>query len=120
MSPKPEEIAMRFAQRCARPLIFSSHSFRCEILDEPQMKPFDLIIGIAMIIILMSCVGAFAQPLPQPKPIGPGGSCGHGWYASGSYCMPSAGAQDAVPLPPNGVCAWGWTRSGSFCLRSGS
>ena len=35
-----------------------------------------------------------------------------------SYCVPSQGAQDAVPKPPNGPCPWGWTSSGSFCLRS--
>jgi hypothetical protein len=62
---------------------------------------------------------AAAQALPQPLPPGPGGSCGHGWTRSGSFCVPRAGAQDAIPLPPNGNCPWGWTRSGSFCLRSG-
>ena len=61
-----------------------------------------------------------AQPLPQPKPTAPGGSCPHGYTSSGSFCVPSQGAQDAIPLPPNGTCPHGWTRSGSFCLRSGS
>jgi hypothetical protein len=61
---------------------------------------------------------ALAQPLPQPKPHGLGGSCPHG-SSSGSFCVPRAGAQDAIPLP-NGTCPHGWTRSGSFCLHSGS
>ena len=61
---------------------------------------------------------AVAQPLPQPKP--PSGTCPHGFSASGSFCVPRQGAQDAVPLPPNANCPFGWTRSGEFCLRSGS
>jgi hypothetical protein len=63
---------------------------------------------------------AYGQPQPLPKPIGPGGSCPHGYAASGSYCTPSQGAQDAIPKPPNGTCPFGWTASGSYCLRSGS
>ena len=62
---------------------------------------------------------AHAEPLPQPRPAIPGGSCPFGYFSSGSYCVPSQGAQDAVPKPPNGTCPWGWTSSGSFCLRSG-
>ena len=72
---------------------------------------------VAIIITLLPSL-ALAQPLPQPKP--PGGSCPHGYTSSGSFCVPSQGAQDAVPLPPNGTCPHGWTRSASFCLRSGS
>jgi hypothetical protein len=29
-----------------------------------------------------------AQPLPQPKAAGPGGSCPHGYSSSGSFCVP--------------------------------
>jgi hypothetical protein len=39
---------------------------------------------------------------------------------SGSFCVPSQGAQDAIAKPPNGACPFGWTSSGSYCLRSGS
>jgi hypothetical protein len=39
-------------------------------------------------------IAALAQPLPQPMPPGPGGSCAHGWSRSGSFCVPCAGAQD--------------------------
>jgi hypothetical protein len=76
---------------------------------------------------LLSVSGAFssasaphAPPLPVPKPTGPGGSCPHGYTPSGSFCVPSSGAQDAIAKPTNGNCPWGWTASGSFCLRSGS
>lgn len=74
---------------------------------------------LAVVIALLSPSLAFAQPLPQPLPPGPA-SCPHGYTASGSFCVPRQGAQDAIPLPANGNCPWGWTRSGSFCVRSGS
>ncbi len=60
-----------------------------------------------------------AEPLPLPKPPGPGGSCPHGYFSSGSFCVPSQGAQDAIAKPAGGSCPFGWTASGSFCLRSG-
>jgi hypothetical protein len=75
---------------------------------------------LAAIIIALLPSLALAQPLPQPKPAGPGGSCPHGYTSSGSFCVPREGAQDAIPKPPNGTCPWGWTASGSYCLRSGS
>jgi hypothetical protein len=62
---------------------------------------------------------AAAEPLPVPRPAGPGGSCPSGYTTSGSYCVPTQGAQDAIPKPSNGTCPWGWTSSGNFCLRSG-
>jgi hypothetical protein len=73
-------------------------------------------------ITVLALVGsaALADPLPQPKPLGPGGSCPFGYMSSGSYCVPSAGASDSIPKPPSGSCPWGWLASGSFCLRSGS
>jgi hypothetical protein len=46
---------------------------------------------------------ALAQPLPQPKPIGPGGSSPHAYTSSGSLCVPREGAREAIPLPPNGT-----------------
>jgi hypothetical protein len=63
---------------------------------------------------------AHADPLPQPKPPGLGGSCPHGYNSSGSFCVPGQNAQDAIPLPRGGTCPWGWTASGSYCLKSGS
>lgn len=78
-----------------------------------MMKPI-----FAVIIALLPSLALAQQPVP--KPAGAGGSCPHGYTASGSFCVPSQGAQDAIALPPNGSCPHGWTRSGSFCLRSGS
>jgi hypothetical protein len=75
------------------------------------------LIVIALIVWLAS---AFPEPLPVPKPAGPGGSCPHGYTTSGSFCVPSQGAQDAIAKPANGTCPFGWTASGSYCLRSGS
>jgi hypothetical protein len=72
-----------------------------------------------IIAFMLLTTGASAEPLPQPRTTGPGGSCPHGYFTSGSYCVPSQGAQDAVPKPPNGTCPFGWTSSGSFCLRNG-
>ena len=59
------------------------------------------------------------EPLPVPKRPGLGGSCSHGYIASGSFCTPSPGASDAIAKPSNGTCPWGWIASGSYCLRNG-
>lgn len=69
--------------------------------------------------LIVAATAASAEPLPVPKPVGPGGSCPYGYFTSGSFCVPSQGAQDAIPKPPNGTCPFGWTSSGSYCLRSG-
>ena len=74
---------------------------------------------IFAIVLLLASVAA-AEPLPVPKPSGPGGSCPFGYSSSGSFCTPSQGAQDAIAKPPNGTCPFGWISSGSYCLRSGN
>jgi hypothetical protein len=71
-------------------------------------------------IITIIATTALAEPLPVAKPPGHGGSCPWGYTSSGSYCVPSRGAQEAVAKPPNGTCPWGWISSGSYCLRNGS
>jgi hypothetical protein len=53
-----------------------------------------------IIVFLLIITTAHAEPLPQPRPPGPGGSCPYRYFSSGSFCVPSQGAQDAVP---NGV-----------------
>jgi general secretion pathway protein D len=55
-----------------------------------------LIAAIATFAMLPPSL-ALAQPLPQPKPVGPGGSCPHGCTSSGSSSV-RAGATAA----PNG------------------
>jgi hypothetical protein len=71
------------------------------------------------IVAFMLTPPAFGDPLPVPRPPGPGGSCPCGYTTSGSYCVPSAGASDAVAKPATGTCPWGCLASGSYCLRSG-
>jgi general secretion pathway protein D len=44
-------------------------------------------IRIATIVTALLPSLALAQPLPQPKPSGPGGSCPHGYTPSGSFCV---------------------------------
>ena len=68
--------------------------------------------------IVLGITTARAEPLPWPKPSGPGGSCPHGYFTSNGYCVPSQGAQTAIPKR-GGSCPWGWTSSGDFCLKSG-
>jgi type II secretory pathway component GspD/PulD (secretin) len=48
-----------------------------------------LIAAIATFAMLTPSL-ALAQPLPQPKPVGPGGSCPHGYTSSGSFCVGAA------------------------------
>ena len=80
---------------------------------EEIMKTLFALFAIAL------AASAHAEPLPVPKPAGPGGSCPHGYFSSGSFCVPSQGAQTAIAKPANGSCPWGWLASGSYCLRSG-
>jgi hypothetical protein len=60
-----------------------------------------------------------ATLLPVPR-YGGGGSCPFGYLASGGYCVPSEGTQEAIPRAPGQSCPWGWTGSGNFCLKSGA
>jgi hypothetical protein len=64
-------------------------------------------IRIAAIALALTTAAVHAEPLPVPKPQGPGGSCPFGYTSSGSFCMPSAHAQDAIVKPPNGSCPCG-------------
>ncbi len=71
--------------------------------------PLDRVQQLTIIIaaLALSATAANAEPLPQPKPPGPGGSCPHGDIASGSFCVPGQGAQDAVAKPgERHVSAW--------------
>jgi len=76
--------------------------------------------AFAAAVLALTATVICAESLPVPKPAGPAGSCPHGYTSSGSFCVPSQGAQDAIPKPANGTCPFGWTSSGAFCLRSGS
>jgi hypothetical protein len=62
--------------------------------DKPQEKVMTRAMIIAAALVLVT--GARTDPLPQPQPVRPGSACPHGYFTSGSYCVPSQGAQDAV------------------------
>jgi hypothetical protein len=104
-----------------RESIAGAHQACRQTGDSQMMKPLAIIAAL-----MLSILPALAQPLPQPKPKpkpkppGPGGSCPHGYTSSGSFCVPSRGAQDAIAKPPNGTCPWSWISSGSYCPRSGN
>jgi hypothetical protein len=72
---------------------------------------------VAVIALLLSSFALTQQPVP--KSAGPGGSCPHGYTASGSFCVPSwcAGRDSVATKRQLPAC---WTRSGSFCLGSGN
>jgi hypothetical protein len=72
---------------------------------------------IAGIVVLLPSLALAHQPLPQPKPAGPGGSCPHGYTASGSFCV-RVRAPGCDPVAAE-LHLSAWTRSGSFSLRSG-
>jgi hypothetical protein len=97
-------------------------------LSDPEMMTIAIIVNGAALharlrgsvdrgrALLMRLVSALAEPWVQPRPQGPGGSCPHGWTSSGSFCVPSQGAQDAIAKPASGTCPSGWTASGSYLL----
>ena len=60
-----------------------------DVKEELQVKP--VLVGV----LVLSATAALAEPLPLPKPPGPAGSCPHGHFSSGGFCVPAQGAQDA-------------------------
>ena len=73
---------------------------------------------IAVLLALTPCAALAEQPVrPLPKV----GGCPLGYYASGSYCVPSSswntrGAIEKV----GGSCPLGFYSSGNYCLSSPS
>jgi hypothetical protein len=54
------------------------------------------LICMALLVIvglIMWLASALAEPLPVPKPSRPGGSCPHGYLASGLFCVPGQGGE---------------------------
>src|SRR5215471_6583139 len=86
------------------------------IVSQTEIDPMKTALSLMLALITTT---ALTEPLPVPKPPGPGGSCPHGYIASGSFCTLSPGASDAIAKPSNGTCPWGWIASGSYCLRNG-
>jgi hypothetical protein len=68
-----------------------------------------------IIIALLLCSPALAQPLPHPKT----GQCSGGYYQSGSYCIPKS-ERSAPAIPKTaGQCPSGWRQSGGAGTLSG-
>src|SRR5262249_12296596 len=84
------------------------------IVSQTEIEPIKTALSLMFALVTTT---ALTESLPVPKPPGPGGSCPHGYIASG--CTPSPGASDAIAEPSNGTCPWGWVASGSYCLRDG-
>jgi hypothetical protein len=89
-------------------------------IDAQQYAKAPAMIKLALLILVVTTVVAYAEPLPVVKPPGPGGSCPHGYFSSGGHCVPGQNAQDAIPKSVSGNCPWGWLASGSYCLRAGN
>jgi hypothetical protein len=43
--------------------------------------------------MILGAASAHAEPLPWPKPPGPGGNCPHGYFASGGLALAALAAQ---------------------------
>jgi hypothetical protein len=83
------------------------------IVSQTEIDPIKIALSLMFALVTTT---ALTELLPVPKPPGPGGSCPHGYIASGSFCTPSPGASDAIAKPSNGTYPWGWIASGSYCL----
>src|SRR5215468_9580557 len=71
---------------------------------------------VAAIFLLLGIyiVGAAsAEPLPVPKPLGPGGSCPHGYTSSGSFCVPSQGRKTRSPSRLTALARGDGSRAGA-------
>jgi hypothetical protein len=51
--------------------------------DQRPAAIFGARYSTAMLALVLAATAALAEPLPVPKPPGPGGSCPHGYIASG-------------------------------------
>ena len=74
------------------------------IVSQRGIDPIKTAISLLLALVTTT---ALTAPLPVPKPPGLGGSCPHGYLASGSFCTPSQGAQDTIAKALNGTCPWG-------------
>jgi len=72
------------------------------IVSQTEIKPMKTALSLMLALITTT---ALTEPLPVPKPPGPGGSCPHGYIASGSFCTPSPDASDAIAKPSNDTCS---------------
>jgi len=72
---------------------------------------------IAAALVLSAGSAALAQQPVQPLP--KVGGCPLGYYASGSYCVPSKSGNTRGAIEKSGnSCPLGWFSSGSYCVKS--
>jgi len=73
---------------------------------------------LAAILMLAPMAGLAQQPVrPLPKV----GGCPLGYYASGSYCVPSSSGNSRGAIEKTGnSCPLGFYASGSYCVSSPS
>jgi hypothetical protein len=62
------------------------------------------------------CAALAQQPV---RPLSKVGSCPLGYYASGSYCVPSSNGNTRGAIEKTGnSCPLGWSSSGNYCVKS--
>jgi hypothetical protein len=66
------------------------------IVSQTEIEPMKTALSL---MLALTTTTALAEPLPVPKPPDPGGSCPHGYIASGSS-TPSSGTQETIAKPP--------------------
>jgi hypothetical protein len=69
---------------------------------------------------LMLTTTALTEPLPVPKPPGPGGSCSHGLHRERLVLRPIAGKQRRHREAEQRHVFVGVDVDGSYCVRSGN
>ena len=67
----------------------------------------------SLLVLIGSSV---VRAAPPPQPIERDGACPSGYYASGNYCVPGAGARFAISR--RGFCPSGYYASGQYCVAS--
>jgi hypothetical protein len=68
---------------------------------------------------LMAMVSAAALAQQPVRPLPRSGGCPLGYYASGSYCVPSSNGNTRGAIEKTGnSCPLGWSSSGNYCVKS--
>jgi hypothetical protein len=63
-------------------------------------------------MIEIALAAVLAQPLPRIN------ACPLGYYASGSYCVPSRNTTRQVIEKEGAFCPLGWYSASGYCVRS--
>ena len=63
-------------------------------------------------------ISAIALLLAVSQPVPKLGSCPLGYYASGSYCVPSRSTNREAIEKEGNYCPLGWYSASGYCVRS--